>query len=225
MAGINRRQVGVSLSLCFVSDIDWLLAPAISHASLAVAVLRHHKLLIVVRSGRLLAVLRAREEVLQIRCIVCLILLLVVRVVYVEVQVHVHIDWVKVVTVTIAVTDRIPDAGHLLIYVLLSVIPEPPLRLVQLLLIDNLLNICGSSIVADSVRLVSLITSVLNSSWKSCCRLLLRVLLAEAGGRRRSIFQRHRVLVFAIGNADPTLEKLRLVARCVRYLLSLALFD
>ena len=68
------------------------MAPAISHASLAVAVLRHHKLLIVVRSGRLLAVLRAREEVLQIRCIVCLILLLVVRVVYVEVQVHVHID-------------------------------------------------------------------------------------------------------------------------------------
>ena len=47
VAGIDRRQVGVCLSLSLVSDVDGLLSPAVPHATLVGAVLRHDKLVAV----------------------------------------------------------------------------------------------------------------------------------------------------------------------------------
>ena len=115
------------------------------------------------------------------------------RIVHVEVQIHVHIDRVKVVTVTVIY--RILSAGdclclHHLIQVTLC-LPELALCLVHLLII------CGSSIVVDSVCLVSLdallLLAVLNRCWKSCCRLILCIMLlnevhvASTGGWRNGV--------------------------------------
>ena len=99
------------------------------------------------------------------------------RIVDIEVQIHVYIDRVKVVTVTVIY--RILSASdvlclHHLIQVTLC-LPELALCLAHLLII------CGGSIVVDSVRLVSLnallLLAILNRCRKSCCRLVLRIML------------------------------------------------
>ena len=166
-AGISRRQGGVSLPLSLVSDIDWLLAPAIPHA-LAVASLWHDILVTMDRTfWCLLTVLRARQEVRPF-------LLLVVWVVYVEVQIHVNIDGVKVVTVAITVTGRVSDARDRLCY--WHHLIQIPLCLPELsLILVHWLIICGCSIVDGSVSMVSmgpLLLAVRNRCWKGWRSLL-----------------------------------------------------